>query len=82
MRREISEAKPVETKKQGTLEASVGKSFERLLENKGEKAEKKIEHNTTESFAKTEVNISRLKRNLRFTRKRDCRKQKLVEENV
>lgn len=55
MRREISEAKPVETKKQGTLEASVGKSFERLLENKGEKAEKKIEHNTTESFAKTEV---------------------------
>ena len=58
MRREISEAKPIETKKQGTLEASARKSFEQLQENKGEKAEQKIDHSTTESFAKIEVKCS------------------------
>lgn len=58
MRREISEAKPIETKKQGTLEASARKSFEQLQENKGEKAEQKIDHSTTESFAKIEVKYS------------------------
>ena len=54
MRREISEAKPMEAKTHIGLDDVVKRSFERLQKGVTEKAEEKLDAATEKSFAELE----------------------------